>query len=298
MPELRTDFNVFIPPSRAEQGTRKMNALMQAMQMENVLTQRETAVSTRKQKAEDRETNILFKMYEASKFSSPDILDALKKQFPGRDIKYEGEEVIFETPDFLIKMPSIIADEVVGAYKSNPELFTKEGMMTTGPILYKKGMTTFNKKAKKALAKEQLTIYGPKGKTKRVPVERGVEYVPPKEWSLKVPSKDQKTLERIEKEAEARAKGTKIGRGEKRLTQEQVNRRLSGIEQAKSSLSRGEVIDYDALAGQLPEDSITLLKIFSKRGDTDAAIAALNRERDFLIEKYNIKDIADPLGIR
>ena len=46
------------------------------------------------------------------------------------------------------------------------------------------------RKSKKAPLKEQLTIYGPKGKTKRVPVERGVEYTPPKGWSLKAPSKE------------------------------------------------------------------------------------------------------------
>ena len=35
---------------------------------------------------------------------------------------------------------------------------------------------------------EQLTIYGPKGATRRIPNVKGTEYIPPKGWSLKAPS--------------------------------------------------------------------------------------------------------------
>ena len=43
-----------------------------------------------------------------------------------------------------------------------------------------------------AAKSEMQTIYGPDGQTKRVPVEKGTEYIPPEGWSLSKPTGDSK----------------------------------------------------------------------------------------------------------
>lgn len=109
-------------------------------------------------------------------------------------------------------------------------------------------------------AYEQLTIYGPEGKTKRVPVKKGEEYNPPEGWTLTKPDTAKKDDE------------------------EKALKRISAIEEKIYRIKTTGTIDSETLALLNKLDPKTA--DMARGGDKDAAIAALEKEKAFLYEKH------------
>jgi len=133
---------------------------------------------------------------------SPEIGKKLAKEFGGFDVEWVGPDVTIkdEREGFEIKGPSSFVSDMYSAIQKDPTLLSNEKITVNtpdGPVsttkigslaswAKTKGITLNRLKADTDMA----TLYGPGGQTKRVPMSKGQEYVPPKGWSLAKPEKD------------------------------------------------------------------------------------------------------------
>lgn len=77
-------------------------------------------------------------------------------------------------------------------YAQDPETGGQYLKKTLLSMMDPKGFAELLAKGEQPAETKMMTIYGPEGATKQVPIEQGVEYVPPEGWSLTKPGADTK----------------------------------------------------------------------------------------------------------